>query len=266
VQINERADRLECSTAVGDGAALFEENCEQTWEKGSSGLVFHTDDAHWDAAQGDFHERTADALDVLPGDSDAQCDEQASAEDPAHILKKYSLQWIDCEFILELALTCENACQDAAFLESWQRSKTQMIRGRRQGAIDSPQKALGLPPALRRQSAARGHDSLALAVSGVQRAMTAAHAEDARADGAHGRDATTGRRGYSLKGEERILQDAGRKKDCSKACADLGGGRYCEDSFDRDVRRGFAGQLCEKMGWREGEGLGANGDLGVVKG
>jgi hypothetical protein len=143
-----------------------------------------------------------------------------------------------------------------------------MIRGRRQGAIDSPQKALGLPPALRRQSAARGHDSLALALSGVQRSTTAADAGDARADEVHGRDDTTSRRGYSLKREERNLEDAGIKRDCdsSKGCAHQGGGCYREDSFDRDVRRGFAGQLCEKLGWREGEGLGANGDLGVVKG
>ena len=97
MQIHERGDRLECETA------LFEENCEQTWEKGSSGLVFHTDDAHWDAAQGDFHERTADALDVVPGDADAQCDWEAGTEDP-----------------------------DASFLESLQRNKM-LFRGRRQG-------------------------------------------------------------------------------------------------------------------------------------
>ena len=96
MQIHERGDRLECETA------LFEENCEQTWEKGSSGLVFHTDDAHWDAAQGDFHERTADALDVVPGDADAENDWEAGTEDP-----------------------------DASFLQSLQSSKM-LFHGRRQ--------------------------------------------------------------------------------------------------------------------------------------
>ena len=76
MQINERADRLECEST------LFEENCEQTWEKGGSGLVFHTDDAYWDEMKGDFHERTADALDVLPGDEDAACDWEAGTVDP----------------------------------------------------------------------------------------------------------------------------------------------------------------------------------------
>jgi hypothetical protein len=37
---------------------------EVTWEKGGSALVFHTDDAHWDAQHGDNDERTADEFNI----------------------------------------------------------------------------------------------------------------------------------------------------------------------------------------------------------
>ncbi|KAJ8044005.1 G patch domain-containing protein 3 [Holothuria leucospilota] len=43
---------------------LFEEEMEIVWDKGSSGLVFYTDAAYWDAEKGDFDERTSDDWDV----------------------------------------------------------------------------------------------------------------------------------------------------------------------------------------------------------
>ncbi|PIK50918.1 putative G patch domain-containing protein 3 [Apostichopus japonicus] len=43
---------------------LFEEEMEIVWDKGSSGLVFYTDAAYWDAMKGDFDERTSDEWDV----------------------------------------------------------------------------------------------------------------------------------------------------------------------------------------------------------
>ena len=73
-------------------------------------------------------------------------------------------------------------------------------------------------------------------------------------------------RGDSLKGQKRSLQGAKVKSGRPTGCADFAGGSSYQDAFDRDVRRGFAGQLCEKMGWRDGQGLGANADLGIVKG
>ena len=131
--INERADRLECE------ATLFEEECEQTWEKGSSGLVFHTDDAFWDAAKGDFHERTADALDVVPEDADVQCDWEASTVDP-----------------------------DAAAFQEGSSHANAPTRRRR---VDQPAKVMKLPPAIRPRKLHRRQgcctDSLAAAVSGV---------------------------------------------------------------------------------------------------
>jgi len=70
----ERGDRLEAE------AHLYEEKVEQTWEKGSSGLVFHTDDAYWDAQRGDFHEITYDELDVEPGSGGPISDLEASTK------------------------------------------------------------------------------------------------------------------------------------------------------------------------------------------
>ncbi|XP_033628485.1 G patch domain-containing protein 3-like isoform X1 [Asterias rubens] len=43
---------------------LFENDMEVTWDKGSSGLVFYTDAAYWDKAEGDFDEKTSDDWDV----------------------------------------------------------------------------------------------------------------------------------------------------------------------------------------------------------
>lgn len=136
--INERADRLECETT------LFEEECEQTWEKGSSGLVFHTDDAYWDAAKGDFHERTADALDVVPEDDDVQGDWEASTKDP------------DAD----------------AFQESLRRVIMVPGRTRRNSEGPAKPKPLKLPPAIRARKADRRDgdgcctDSLAAALAG----------------------------------------------------------------------------------------------------
>ena len=45
---------------------LFEEEQETVWEKGGSGLVFHTDDAYWESLRGGFEERTADGWDLEP--------------------------------------------------------------------------------------------------------------------------------------------------------------------------------------------------------
>eukprot|EP00658_Telonema_sp_P-2_P081470 TRINITY_DN8356_c0_g1_i1.p1 TRINITY_DN8356_c0_g1~~TRINITY_DN8356_c0_g1_i1.p1 ORF type:complete len:244 (+),score=46.09 TRINITY_DN8356_c0_g1_i1:164-895(+) len=54
-----RNDRLECEQY------LYEDKVEQIWDKGdASGLVFHTDAAHWEAAEGCFLAKTADAIDV----------------------------------------------------------------------------------------------------------------------------------------------------------------------------------------------------------
>lgn len=64
----ERSDRLECDEH------LYEEQCEVTWDKGSSGLVFHTDAARWDADKGDFDARTYDAMDVESGRDRPLCD------------------------------------------------------------------------------------------------------------------------------------------------------------------------------------------------
>jgi len=69
----ERTDRLECENH------LFEDKCEQVWEKGSSGLVLYTDDAHWDAQMPDFDERTYDGLDVADDDPEVACDWDAGA-------------------------------------------------------------------------------------------------------------------------------------------------------------------------------------------
>lgn len=48
----------------GDKDQLFEQDVSQPWEKGSSGLVFHTDASTWEATQNDFDESTADDVDV----------------------------------------------------------------------------------------------------------------------------------------------------------------------------------------------------------
>ena len=37
---------------------------QQVWEKGGSGLNFHTDAAYWRAMEGDFDERNTDEWDV----------------------------------------------------------------------------------------------------------------------------------------------------------------------------------------------------------
>jgi hypothetical protein len=202
--INERADRLECE------ASLFEEECEKTWEKGSSGLVLHTDDAHWDALRGDFHERTADALDVMPEDNDAHCDWEASTQDPFAV----------------------------AFEEQVAHRK-EALPGRIEYSGRPPAKTM-LPPALRPKRKITGNcglqDSLAAAVAGV--------AGDVPRSKKGGEDDAAGVVAFSI-----------------------GGRSGCEDSFDRDVRKGFAGKLMtEKMGWRPGDGLGAKGDMGIVRG
>ncbi|XP_050733767.1 G patch domain-containing protein 3-like isoform X3 [Eriocheir sinensis] len=42
----------------------FEKELEVTWDKGSSGLVFYTDEQYWRALEGDFDEQTTDEWDV----------------------------------------------------------------------------------------------------------------------------------------------------------------------------------------------------------
>ena len=110
-----------------------------------------------------------------------------------------------------------------------------------------------------------------MAVSGVQctPAAAAADAGEAHAEvaGRVDKPSLSGR-GDGLRGEESSLQLQVAKVKMGRptGCADFTGGNSYQDAFDRDVRRGFAGQLCEKMGWRDGQGLGANADLGIVKG
>jgi hypothetical protein len=212
---HERADRLECDYY------LFEENCEQTWEKGSSGLVFHTDDAHWDAAQGDFHERTADALDVAPGDEDAECDWDAGTRDPdahAHSEELERRQELD-------KLARMRACRD--------------VRPWRPRRLEVP----GLPPAL--------------------------HLARHRGQASHGLEMLKGyevRKGTAPRQTDTGSEKAGRGLDGEDAGKIISKEPGFEDAFERDVRRGFAGKLCEKMGWKSGEGLGVRRDLGLVKG
>lgn len=55
----ERSDRLDCSEP------LFEERIEVIWDKGSSGLVFHTDAARVDGDRGDFDEVHALSLHAI---------------------------------------------------------------------------------------------------------------------------------------------------------------------------------------------------------
>eukprot|EP00301_Raphidiophrys_heterophryoidea_P020713 c5333_g1_i1.p1 GENE.c5333_g1_i1~~c5333_g1_i1.p1 ORF type:complete len:276 (+),score=62.03 c5333_g1_i1:49-828(+) len=43
---------------------LFEEEMEIVWDKGGSGLVFHTDDAYWEAQRGDLDEQWADGFEI----------------------------------------------------------------------------------------------------------------------------------------------------------------------------------------------------------
>jgi len=215
-QMNERADRLECEST------LFEEDCEQTWEKGSSGLVFYTDDARWDAALGDFHERTADALDVDERlDVDAQCDWEAGTRDPDAFAYMEDVEG-------RKAVAHARAKSHAGLL----------LGGRGQS------KLLGLPSALRpKKGCKRGgggeenaHECLASAIAGVPRNLAA---------GSEGQVRRQGEVEGAARGRGRLV---------------------CEDAFDRDVRYGFAGKLCQKMGLRPGDGLGVKGDLGIVKG
>lgn len=201
--INERADRLECENP------LYEENCEQTWEKGSSGLVHYTDDAHWDAALGDFHERTADALDVVREDADAACDWEASTTDAHQEAYLHALQ------------ERKNLQQ-----KLWKRKVGHLQLA---GGLEKKQRALTLPPALRRGGGGGG------GAADVFSALSQP-AMPARCD---------------MKEVETLDRKVA--------------GKY-EDAFERDVRRGFAGKLCEKMGWKLGGGLGVSGDLGIVKG
>ena len=115
--------------------------------------------------------------------------------------------------------------------------------------------SLGLPPALRqgRSQASDTHssqnvgDSLALAVAGVKDGKL----KSACAEIGGGYEKRKSLR-TRVTCEEELVGVVGR-----------GGG--CEDAFERDVRKGFAGKLCEKMGWKPGDGLGVKGDLGIVK-
>ena len=201
--INERADRLETEYQ------LYEENCEQVWEKGSSGLVFYTDDSHWDLQEGDFHERTADALDVVPGDRDALCDWEAGTQDPDSATY---VQAVERRREREKAwITRRHDCA-ASFVEGRRRQREEVK---------------ALPPILRPQ---RSRDGPSHGPGPVQ-GTSSPHVDNEIASNGVG----------------------------------VGVG-IVDDAFERDVRRGFAGQLCEKLGWRPGDGLGVGRNLGIVKG
>eukprot|EP00037_Helgoeca_nana_P021357 m.215383 g.215383 ORF g.215383 m.215383 type:complete len:555 (-) comp25615_c0_seq2:1598-3262(-) len=62
---------------------VYEGDVSQPWEKGGSGLVFHTDAARWDAAEGDVDEKWADEWDV-----DTQAHDRAGGfvADETHIV------------------------------------------------------------------------------------------------------------------------------------------------------------------------------------
>ena len=143
------------------------------------------------------------------------------------------------------------------------------------GCRDAPgqAKALGLPPVLRtgrlgagarRGGAAVRHDSLALAVCGVARLTPDNSRRGNSKHRYHGE-------GYG--------QGMGVGKEVDRTCStrvergkveipSWSDKRVGDDAFERDVRRGFGGRLCEKMGWKPGDGLGSkgSGDLGIVKG